>query len=293
MFWRIGLLFFGVWACGTAVVMIKSCTVHPVLLSSYRLLAAVAILSPLLVRDWRRHRGRFGWAQLRRTVVPGLLLGAHFITWIIGARWTLAANSSLIVNMVPVAMPFLLHFLIREKLTRGEYLATGLALAGVAVLAGADFRLQDTSFPGDMICVVSMLLLASYLALGRRNRDFPSIWLYLVPLYFVAGAACFLAALPFVGPLEVSSNRDWLMVLGLAAIPTVMGHSILNYSMKHIRGQAVSVTNLSQFIFAGGMAFLFLGEVPRWNFYVACVLVVAGAVLALRDTPPADLPAEA
>ena len=285
MFWRIPLLVLGVWACGTAVIMIKSCTVHPVLLSSYRLVVAVAVLAPLFVRDWRRNRPGFGWAQLRKTILPGVLLGGHFITWISGARMTLAANASLIVNMVPIAMPFLMHFLIRERLTRVEYLATALALTGVAVLAGGDYRLENTYFPGDMVCVVSMLLLATYLALGRRNRDFPTIWLYLVPLYAVAAVTCFFASLPFVSPLAVDSARDGLMIVGLALVPTVMGHSILNYSMKHIRGQTVSVANLGQFIFAGLMAYAFLGEIPHANFYIACTLVVTGAVIALRSMP--------
>jgi len=285
MFWRIPLLILGVWACGTAVIMIKSCTVHPVLLSSYRLVVAVAVLAPLFVRDWRRHRARFGWAQVRRTLLPGIMLGGHFIAWIAGARMTLAANASLIVNMVPIVMPFLMHFLIRERLTRGEYLATAVALLGVTVLAGGDYRFDPAKFQGDMICVVSMLLLATYLALGRRNRDFPTIWLYLVPLYTVAAVMCFLVSLTMVSPLAVETAWDGLMIVGLALVPTVMGHSILNYSMKHIRGQTVSVANLGQFIFAGIMAYLFLSEIPRVNFYIACALVVTGAVVALRSMP--------
>ncbi len=265
--------------------MIKVCTVQPVLLSAYRLLLAAAVLSPLLMRDHRRHRGSFGWSHLRRTLLPGLVLGAHFITWIIGARMTLAANSGLIVNMVPIVMPFLLYVLIRERLTRGEWIATAMAITGVIVVAGADLRESAETFLGDVVCFGSMLLFALYLALGRRNRDFPSIWLYVVPVYFVGGLLCFAASLFFVSPLAIYSWQDLLLTLSLVIVPTVIGHSILNYSMKHIRGQAVSVANLAQFIFAGVMGFLLLKEVPQWTFYLACVLVVVGAVLALRSTP--------
>jgi len=305
MSWRIPLLVFGVWACATAVIMIKICRVPPVLLASCRLFVAVGVLAPLFARDLRRHRGRCGPARLRRTILPGLLLAAHFVTWIIGARLTPAANSSLIVNMVPVAMPFLLYALIRERLTRGELLATATAMAGVAVLGAADYRIGGTSFVGDALCFVSMILFAGYLALGRRNRDFPTIWLYVVPLYIVAAAACLAGALVagwlwafpagrdvlgWLGmadahPLAVAAASDWLWIAALGVVPTVMGHSILNYSMKHLRGQAVGITNLGQVVFAGIMAFFMLAETPRWSFYLAGTLVVAGAVLALRSTP--------
>ena len=55
--------------------------------------------------------------------------------------------------------------------------------------------------------------------------------------------------------------------------------------MKHFRGQLVSIVSLGEFISAGLMAYFILDETPRWPFYAASVLVVAGAVLALRDTP--------
>jgi drug/metabolite transporter (DMT)-like permease len=127
-----------------------------------------------------------------------------------------------------------------------------------------------------------MLLFAHYLAQGRVNRDFPDIWLYLVPLYAMAGVLCFGISLLVANPLEAHAPRDWLLSLGLAVIPTIMGHSILNLSMKHLRGQIVSVFNLCQFIFVGVLAFLLLDEVPQTLFYVASCLVVGGALLVIR-----------
>jgi drug/metabolite transporter (DMT)-like permease len=43
----------------------------------------------------------------------------------------------------------------------------------------------------------------------------------------------------------------------------------------------VSVANLSQVLFAGGLAYLILGEVPDSVFYPSAALIVAGAVLAV------------
>jgi drug/metabolite transporter (DMT)-like permease len=307
---RILLLIFGVWACSTAVIMIKAGTMHPVLLSASRLLVATAALSPVFLRDLRRNRSRYSRRHLRRTILPGIVLGAHFVSWILGARLTLAANSSLIVNMVPVVMPFLLHFMMREQLNRGEWLGTAVALMGVLVLAGLDYHISAEYFLGDVLCFGSMLLFALYLALGRRNRDFPTLWLYLVPLYFVGGLVCLLTAaglgalweipagrdflqavrLGEVHPLAIHGAWDVLLAVGLGIIPTIIGHSTLNWAMKHIRGQAVSIANLGQFIFAGVMAYFLLGEAPAWNFYVACALVVAGAGIALRQTPSRHVP---
>ncbi len=286
----------GVFAGSTAVIMIKSTAVDSVALAAYRQLIAAAVLAPLFLRSLRRQTGRYGWGMFRRTLLPGTVLGVHFITWIIGAKMTPAAHSSLIVNMVPVVMPFLLYFLIREVLNRGEVVGTLLAIAGVAILAWGDWHSPQAAgspsgpaggqaFLGDLICFGSMILFGWYLAMGRQNRDFASIWLYVAPVYLVGGLVC-LAVVPVAAAsMAIPTAWDAFMVVGLGIVPTVFGHSIFNYSMKHLRGQAVSIANMGQFVFAGVMGFFWLNETPGWMFYAACVLVVAGSVLALRSVP--------
>ncbi len=155
----------------------------------------------------------------------------------------------------------------------------------MVALGAADFQLGAQHFLGDALCLASMVLLAMYMALGRKNRDFPSIWVYVVPLYFVGGCMCMGVSLFFVRPPGIASAQGLLMTLGLIVVPTIIGHSIMNYSMKHIRGQTVSLVNLGQFIFAGIMGYLLLTkpEVPDWTFYLAAVLVVCGSVVASQS----------
>ncbi|MBI5722842.1 MAG: DMT family transporter [Planctomycetes bacterium] len=296
MIWKIIILMVGVYAGSTAVIMIKKChDVPPVLLSAWRLLLAAVALSPLFFRDLRRHRGGFGRQHLVRTILPALGLGIHFIFWNMGARMTPAANASLIVNMVPVAMPFLLFLMIREKLNRWELAGTGVSMIGMALLGAADFRISEMSFHGDLLCFLSMLFLAYYMALGRKNRDFPSIWLYVVPLYAMGGLVCLAGAAILENPVQSfykMNGMDLLMILGLVLVPTVIGHSVINLSMRYMRGQVVSISCLSQFVFGGIMGYYWLGEKLDWLFVPISAILVAGAVIALWATPAEDLPLE-
>lgn len=260
-------------------------SLHPVHLAAFRLLIAAVVLTPLLVRDLRRYREHFGLAELRTTLLPGLLLGAHFVTWIIAIQKTQAVNASLIVNMVPVVMPLLLFFLIRERVGRAEMFATAMAVAGVVLLGWTDFDTRPEFFAGDALCVGSMLLFAFYLALGRRNRRIASIWLYVVPLYYAAGLLCLAVGVFLANPFRCYTLREGLVIFGLALVPTVIGHSILNVSMKHLRGQVVSILNLGQFVFAGTMAYFIYGEVPTWALYVAAAGLLGGAIVVLRAHP--------
>lgn len=275
------LLFLGVFAGSTAVIFIKTSDEHPLLLASYRLLVAAGVLSPLFFRQLRQRPQPYTRKEFSWTILPGLVLVAHFISWAIGARMTTAANASLVINLSPVAMPFFLWLFYREVVNRAEVAGTLLSMAGLGVLVGGNFRLDQSSFWGEIIIFGSMLAFAAYLALGRRNSARLPLWLYLVPLYTIAGVVSFIVALFFVNPIKAYTIPNIIAILGLGIIPTVIGHTLLNFSMKHFRGQVVGVANLGQIVFAGIMGVIILGEVPSGVFFLAAALIFAGVLIVL------------
>ena len=81
-----------------------------------------------------------------------------------------------------------------------------------------------------------------------------------------------------------SLTREILIIVALGVIPTVIGHTLLNLTMKMFRGQVVALANMGQFLFAGIMAFVIpaIGETPGMAFYPASLLVIIGVTVALR-----------
>ena len=284
------VLIFGVFCCSTSVIFIKIGGTDPVVLSAYRLIIGGLCLLPLSLRA-RQHADCPAFSKLiRRALPPAFFLGIHFITWIAGARLTPAANASLIVNMVPVVMPLLLLVILKERITRPEGLGTVAAITGVLLLGIGDLNLSSEYALGDAVCFLSMLFYAFYLIFGRKNRDLSSIYLYVVPVYLLAGIFCLSIAVVFellgweVVWFGSDTGTELVSILGLALVPTVFGHSIINWALRSIRGQAVVIINLAQFIFAGIMGFLLLGEIPHAVFYLASTLVVAGAIVVIRHS---------
>ena len=282
MFARLLILIFGVFSCSVSVIFIKVSTEHPLLVAAYRLFIAAFILTPFMLKERRKFKKTLSFKLLRPSILPGLTLGLHFILWIIGARMTLAAHSTLIVNMVPVIMPLFLFAFSREIINRLEIIGTVFAITGVVILGWTDFHFNRETFNGDIVCFLSMILFTLYLAFARKNKNQEGIWLYLVPLYYIAGIFCLVIALFFINPIKPYTVRNIMCILGLGIVSTVIGHSILNYSMKHFRGQVVSIINLSEFVFAGIMGYFLLGEIPRINFYISGLLVAGGAFIIIR-----------
>ena len=280
----------------TSVIAIKMSAIDSIVLASLRVLVAAILLTPWYLRDSRR-TGRNQKTMISEalpSVLPGILMAFHFITWNMGARMTLAANASLIVNMMPVAMPFIMYGLSRTMITRGEVVGTLVAIAGVVALTGPNLRIGGETLAGDLMCLLSMFLLSLYLALAAKNNRQTSVWLYVVPLYWVAGLTAFAVSLVTTllkgngGAVSIpeaatsfSLLKETLLVVYLGVFPTIIGHTIFNRSMRVLPSQLVSIAILSQFIFAGVIAFLLFGEAPELRWYPAALLVIAGAALVI------------
>lgn len=293
------LLFLGVFACSTSVIFIKRSTIHPALVPAYRLAIAALLMSPVFFRESRKHAGWLTGRRLRGIGIGAVFLALHFISWTAGARMTPATNGTLLVNLAPIVMPFLMFFQIGEKLNRRELTGTGLSLAGIAWLGVSDYHFDREHFLGDVTCLVSMIFYVIYLATARANRDIPSVWLYIVPMYAAAAVVSLAIAMPVVRVAEIYNTHEYLMLLALALIPTVSGHSLLNRSMRHLRGQTVALGTSMQFIFSGILAALVLGEHPRVSLYPGAALVAAGVLVVILATPqpvgisPADAESDA
>jgi drug/metabolite transporter (DMT)-like permease len=277
------LLIFGVICISTAVILLKASTEHPLLVASYRLLIAALGLLPFYLKDLAKYEGEYGLKQISWSLLPAVLLAAHFSTWVIGARMTQVANASLIINLTPVAMPFFVWILFREQISRREIIGTLFTLGGVGLLTGQNLRVDPASFRGDLVCLASMLGFAAYLALGRRNGARLGLWLYTVPLYGLAGMICLLSSFFFLNPIKSYSLPNILYIVALGVIPTILGHSILNASLRYFRGQVVSVTNVASPIFAGFFGYLAFGEAPGGLFYPAAALILVGIIIVLTQ----------
>jgi len=277
------ILILGLIACASSIIWIRESAVPPALLAGWRLIGSAVVLLPLFLRALRKSGVRKKISHFGASAFAGLMLALHFVFWIYGARLAPAANATLVVNLVPLVMPFVTLVMVGERVTREEWIATVFTIAGLLVLAVSDFRFDPEYLKGDGMCFISMLFLTVYLAMARRHRHAGSVWIYVVPLYFIAGVICMMISV-FMGvnPVMVYSGREVLLIMALVLIPTVTGHSILNYSMRHLRAQVVSIAGVGQFVFGGIIGWVLYDEVPGFLFYAASALIVAGALLVFR-----------
>ena len=272
-------LFLAVIACSCSVIFIRHSTLDAVLLAAIRLVCASLFLSPLFVRAVRRAGGyRREWFV--SSCLAGVPLGLHLLLWNFGGRMTSPGNATLLVNLTPLFTPMLFWWVAGEKVTAREFLATAMGLLGAGLLAWDSAHISRTSLMGDLLCLVSMMTLCVYLAVGRRARAIPSLWIYVVPVYAVAGAVCWIIAAlrGNASPIGIPAV-EWVWILALVVVSTLIGHTLVNYALARVRGQVVSVTMQGQFIGAALLGWWFEGVVPRLLFLPAAALSLGGILV--------------
>jgi drug/metabolite transporter (DMT)-like permease len=264
--------------------IVRFATAPAVAIAFWRL----ALVLPIVMLVALRER-RGAWRETAALMVAsGLLLALHFWMWIASLRFTTVASSVLLVNLRPVIVWAIAARWLGEHPGKTERWGIVVAVAGAALIGLVDARGSVGAVSGDGLAVAAAIAAAGYSVIGRRVRRTVGVWTYVSIVYAVAATVLGIAALVSGTPLTGFGQRDWAVFAGLAVGPMLIGHTGLNYSLKHFRATTVNVAGLGEPVGATLLAWLIpaIHEVPSLQAVIGGVLVLVGIGLALGTPGP-------
>ena len=249
-----------------------------------RMALTVLLLAPVFAVDVRRRavpRTRRDWLLVGAS---GLFLAAHFLTWTFSLRYTSVASSVLLVTLHPVLVAWLGRRLLGEPVSARLAAGIGLALVGTAITSGGDVRISTTALGGDLLALAGAATFTGYLLIGRTVRARTGTAGYSVPVYLVV-AVCSVVVARGTGGAVVPSGHTVLACLGLAAVCTILGHTVFNWTLRHLRTALVSTSLLGEPAITTLLAIPILGELPPLSAVIGGAVILCGLGLALTDRP--------
>src|SRR5690349_1301748 len=216
--------------------------------------------------------------------LAGLLLALHFWSWIASLRFTTVASSVVLVSLKPVFAWAIAAVWLREHPTRTEVWGIVIAVLGASLIGLGDARLSLGALGGDALAVLGAVTGAGYYVIGRRVRQTVGIWRYATGVYAVAAVALAVLALIRSAPLTGFAGRDWAVFGAMAAGPMLIGHTGMNYALRHFRATTVNVASLGEPVGASLIAWLVpaIHEIPKPSTLIGAVAVLIGIGLSLR-----------
>ncbi|HJU68954.1 MAG TPA: DMT family transporter [Gemmatimonadaceae bacterium] len=277
-----------------AAPLIRLSSAHPVAIAVWRLVISLGILGVGFAgtRGWRAW-GSLSGRDVAIALGAGAMLAIHFWSWNTSLLYTSIAASVILVNLQPALVAVLSSLWLRETPTRRQWTGIAIAIAGAAGVAFASTpeSAQPGSAPlrGNALALVGAIAAALYYLSGRRLRA----KLDLVPYVSLVYGACLVAllgiALAVDAPLLPQPRREWAIFAGLALGPMLLGHTGMNWALRHLPAYVVNIAVLGEPVGAILLAALLPGiqEVPSMGVLAAGSVVILGILMAL---PRRELP---
>ncbi len=299
------VLALSVFGISWAAPLIRLSSASPLVIAAWRLLIAEAVLLVLLLT-----RGEWAaWRQLRArehaiAAGAGGMLALHFWSWNASLSYTTIAASVVLVNLQPAIVAIGSVVLLRESATRRQIVGMLVGMLGALVVtapailtvnsvvsatpahAAPAFWLLPTAMFGDLLAVIGAITAALYYLAGRRLRATLDLVPYVALVYGWCTLALFVLAMLRGERLWGYGPTDWAIFAGLAAGPMLLGHTGMNWALRHLPAHVVNLTVLGEPVGASLLAMLIpaIGERPDTWTIVGGALILFGAVWALGST---------
>jgi drug/metabolite transporter (DMT)-like permease len=258
--------------------LIRFASAPAIVVAAWRMVFSVAFIGlVVLVRGPARTRpsGR----DLGVMVLGGLLLAAHFWSWIASIGLSTVSSSVVLLSTQPVFVALISMAFLRERPVPREWLGIALGVGGAAVIGWGDFGRGREALLGDLLALAGAIFVSGYYVIGRGVRQRLDLWTYIFFVYGVAAAALMAAALVMPGVAVTGyPTRDWLVFLVLAAGPMMIGHTGINYALRYVPAYIANLALLGEPVGATLIAWLLpaIREVPGPQTLFGATLVLAG-----------------
>lgn len=255
-----GVLALGILAISWSAVLVRLCDAPAMVIASYRLGLSVLVLAPWYLLAEPKSRPGYTMENMGWLMLSGFCLALHFLAWIEAIQRTPVAIAVTLSSTHPIMVSLFSKLLLGESFGVKRVLGALLAILGAAGMAWETKAQYDHGLVGYLLAFGAAFFFSVYMMLGRRLRAGMQLMKYLLPTYGSAAfwllAATGLSGLPLVG----YPPKTYLMFALLAFIPTIIGHSCLNWALGHVSATLVAVSVLGEPVGASLLAWAFLGE---------------------------------
>jgi len=193
-------------------------------------------------------------------------------------RYTSVAAGTALTALQPL---FATYFVKRlgGAIPSRAWLGMAIAFIGVLIITGVDLQISTRAFIGDLAAIACAALAATYVVLGAKARESVSTATYTSIAYLTCSLISLSFALITKSQLVGFSAREWLLLIALIAGAQILGHTILNFTLKNLSPAIASLVVFFEVPVSALLAFWWLNQLPPLGTVPGLLLILIGCAV--------------
>lgn len=269
----------GVIAVSTSAIFVKLATAPAPVIAFYRLFFSTVLIAPVFFLKHFAELKNLSKKEWVYSTIAGIFLAFHFILWFESLHYTSVASSVVLVTLQPLFAFIGTYLFFKEKVSIVSISSGLIAITGSVIISWGDFKISGIALFGDLLALAACAMITAYLLFGQEIRKRHSLTLYTFIVYGISSITLLVYCLVLRYPLAPYPQEDWIYFLLLAVIPTLLGHSLFNWSLKWVSTNTISVMILFEPVGSIILAYYLLGEKMIVSQIIGGSIIMLGIIL--------------
>ena len=267
---------------GFSPIFVKASDLGPMTTGFYRLLFSLPLLWIWMRREEDNGAERKQSITYNDAFIIGLA-GAFFsfdlALWNWSIDYTAIVNATLFNNTSAFFVPLVMWLVFSQTQSRRTFLTAVSGFMGCALFGFESFHISMNNLMGDIVAILSGLMVTAYVITVKRIRGRLSTGLVMFWTSIVSLMGMGVFGILFQESFWPLTANDWFSVLGQGLLVHVMGQGFLAYSFGKIPASYGALVMLLASVMAAFLGWLIYGEALSFMkiIGVSIILVSIGA----------------
>lgn len=267
-------LFIGILCISIFPVIVRMNLTSGLISAFYRMAIATAIILPFAL--YKKKLKLENIKMLLPVMVCGILFASDIAVWNISIQNSSATQATLLTNLSPIWVGVFSLLFLSFRPRKSFWLGTLIALTGMTVFVGVDTILNLQLDFAFFLGILSGVLYALYILVSKSVLEKLEVITFIT--YSMIFSTIFLFFINFVFGEQFFgfSNKAWVSLFVQGIVCQLIAWLLISYSTQKMRATRVSLSLLSQAIFATILAAIFVNEKITGIQMIGSVIILAG-----------------
>jgi len=274
------ILILGVLGISISAILVRMSNAPSLVLATYRMMWTVLILVPFSLKKSLPEIKNIQKKDWVFAILAGICFALHFTFWFESLKHTTIACSTVLVDTDVIFASVGFCLLMHGKIPKKGIIAIIITVCGSILTALSGGISANGSLFGNTLALIAAVLIAAFTLIGKyiRSKNISTSAFTLI-----AYTTCLIAliSLDFVTgtPMAGYGIKELFIGLGMAVFCTLLGHSVLNWTLKYLSPGYVSAVKLCEPIFATILGMIIFNEIPSFTQIIGAIIIMSGVFI--------------